>query len=83
MEIVLSSLSGRQRWVSLAELLVGAGIVIGLRRPGSWWKTVAWALAAALPMVALSDLAVGPIAEKHLGAPHASKATDSSSPSLG
>lgn len=105
----------RQRWISLAEFLVGSVIVIGhnvyhkvpnevpilfvlgwisirmrdggwktvgLKRPDSWWKTVAWALVSAALIVVLSDVVVGPIAEKFLGTQHSSKALDTDKPTL-
>jgi uncharacterized protein len=97
-------MSTRERLISLAEILLGAAIVIGhnvfhkvpnevpilfvlgwisihfrnggwkamgLHRPESWWKTVAWALVAATLIVVLSDVVVGPLAEKHFGLQHA------------
>ena len=97
-------MSTRKRLISLAEILLGAAIVIGhnvfhkvpnevpilfvlgwisihfrnggwkaigLARPQSWWKTVAWALAAAALIVLLSDVVAGPLAEKHFGAQRA------------
>ncbi len=106
----------RQRLISLAELLLGAAIVIGhnvyhkvpnevpilfvlgwvsihvrnggwrkvgLRRPDSWWKTVAWALGAAILIVVLSDIVVGPLAEKYFGAQHAPKDMDNPTPTVG
>jgi membrane protease YdiL (CAAX protease family) len=100
----------RERLISLAEILLGAAIVIGhnvfhkvpnevpilfvlgwisihfrnggwkavgLGRPQSWWKTVAWALAAAALIVLLSDVVAGPLAEKSFGAQHPPKSLDS------
>lgn len=113
MDTVENTLNNRQRWISLAELLLGALIVIGhnvyrvlpnevpilfvigwvsiklrnggwknigLRRPDSWWRTVAWALATAAVIVVLSDVLVGPIAEKYLGVEQASKIIGTSTP---
>lgn len=108
-------LTTRQRWISFAEVVLGALIVIGhnvyhivpnevpilivlgwlslrvrdggwkavgLRKPDSWAKTVLWALLAAALIVVLSDVVVGPIAEKFLGTQHASKALETSTPNL-
>lgn len=108
-------MTSRQRWISFAEVVLGALIVVGhsvyhivpnevlilfvigwislrardggwktvgLRKPGSWPKTILWALLAAALIVVLSDIVVGPIAEKYLGAQHASKALQTSTPNL-
>jgi membrane protease YdiL (CAAX protease family) len=108
-------LTSRQRWISFAEVVLGALIVVGhnvyhivpnevpilfvigwislrvrdggwravgLRKPDSWWKTVVWALLAAALIVVLSDVVVGPIAEKYLGAQHASTVMQTSTPNL-
>jgi len=108
-------LTSRQRWISFAEVVLGALIVVGhnvyhivpnevpilfvigwislrvrdggwravgLRKPGCWWKTVLWALLAAALIVVLSDVVVGLIAEKYLGAQHASTVMQTSTPNL-
>ena len=108
-------MTSRQRWISFAEIVFGALIVVGhnvyhivpnevpilfvigwvslrvrdggwkavgLRKPGSWWKTALWALLAAAVIVVLSDVVVGPIAEKHLGVQHAPKVMETSAPNL-
>ena len=47
-------------WISL-RLRDGGWKAAGLRRPSSWWKTVALALAAAAALQLGSELAVGPL----------------------
>lgn len=69
-------------WISIS-LRDGGWKSVGLRKPASWWKTVAWALVTAFLIVVLSDVVVGPIAEKFLGAAHSSKAIETSTPTLG
>jgi uncharacterized protein len=66
-------------WISI-WLRNGGWRNVGLRKPDSWAKTVAWALATAALVVVLSDVVVGPIAEKYLGAQHAPKSLDTSTP---
>lgn len=68
-------------WVSV-RVRNGGWKAVGLRKPDSWWKTVAWALAAAALIVVLSDLVIGPLAEKHFGAQHASKGLDTDKPTV-
>ncbi len=68
-------------WVSI-RLRDGGWKTIGLKRPDSWWRTVGWALAAAALIVLLSDVVVGPLAEKFLGAQHASKSLEAAKPTL-
>jgi len=60
-------------WISL-HVRDGGWKAVGLRKPDSWTKTVLWALLAAALIVVLSDVVVGPIAEKFLGAQPALKA---------
>ena len=69
-------------WISI-HFRNGGWKAVGLRKPDSWWKTVAWALAAAALIVVLSDLVVGPMAEKHFGAQHAPKGLDSDVHNIG
>jgi CAAX protease family protein len=69
-------------WISV-RLRDGGWKAIGLRAPDSWLKTLAWAFVSAATIVVLSDLVVGPIAEKFLGAEHASKALATSNHDLG
>ena len=68
-------------WASV-HVRNGGWKAVGLRKPDSWWKTVAWALATAALIVALSDVVAGPIAEKHFGAQHAPKGLDSDKPNV-
>src|SRR6516164_6393539 len=58
-------------WISI-RLRDGGWRTIGLKRPDSWWRAVGWALASAALIILLSDVVVGPFAEKFLGAQHAS-----------
>jgi membrane protease YdiL (CAAX protease family) len=60
-------------WISI-RLRDGGWKAVGLRAPHSWWKTLGWAVVSAATIVVLSDMAVGPIAERFLGAERASKA---------
>ncbi|MGB9072273.1 MAG: CPBP family intramembrane glutamic endopeptidase [Terriglobales bacterium] len=60
-------------WISI-QVRNGGWKSVGLKRPTSWWKTVAWALAAAALITVLSDVVVGPLAEKHFGVRQDSKA---------
>ena len=69
-------------WISI-HFRNGGWKNVGLRRPDSWWNTVVYALAAAALIVVLSDLVVGPAAEKHFGAQHESKSLDSDVHSIG
>jgi len=68
-------------WISLL-VRDGGWKTVGLRKPDSWSKTVLWALLAAALIVVLSDVVVGPIAEKFLGAQHGSKGLETSTPNL-
>jgi membrane protease YdiL (CAAX protease family) len=68
-------------WISL-HVRDGGWKATGLRKPDSWSKTVLWALLAAALIVVLSDVVVGPIAEKFLGAQHGSKGLETSTPNL-
>ena len=68
-------------WISL-HVRDGGWKTVGLRKPDSWSKTVLWALLAAALIVVLSDVVVGPIAEKFLGAQHGSKGLETSTPNL-
>ena len=69
-------------WISI-RLRDGGWKAIGLTSPKSWWKAVAWALVSAAAIVVLSDIVVGPIAEKFFGSQHGSKALASSTHDLG
>jgi membrane protease YdiL (CAAX protease family) len=69
-------------WISV-RLRDGGWKAIGLRAPDSWWKTVAWALVSAAAIVVLSDVVIGPMAERFLGAERASKAFETSAHDLG
>jgi membrane protease YdiL (CAAX protease family) len=68
-------------WISL-RVRDGGWKAVGLQKPDSWAKTILWALLTAALIVVLSDVVVGPIAEKFLGAQHASKAVEPSDSSL-
>ena len=68
-------------WISL-RVRDGGWKAVGLRKPASWAKTLLWALLAAALIVVLSDVVVGPTAEKFLGTQHESKALEISTPSL-
>ena len=68
-------------WLSI-RLRNGGWRAIGLARPGSWLRTVAWALAATALIMLVADGVVGPFAERHFGAIRVSKALDLASPSL-
>jgi len=68
-------------WISI-RLRDGGWRTIGLKRPDSWWRAVGWALASAALIILLSDVVVGPFAEKFLGAQHASKDLDAAKPTL-
>src|SRR6476620_7864296 len=48
-------------WISL-RLRNGGWKAAGLIRPRSWWKTVAWAVGAAVALQVGSELVVGPLA---------------------
>ncbi len=69
-------------WVSI-HFRNGGWRKVGLRRPDSWGRTVAWALGAAILIVVLSDVVVGPLAEKHFGAQHAPKGMENPVVSVG
>ena len=61
-------------WVSL-RLRDGGWKVAGLRRPNSWWKTVALAVGAAAILQLDSEIVVGPLASRLWPAPqHISQA---------
>lgn len=66
-------------WISI-QLRNGGWKAVGLKKPDSWWKTVAWALATATLIVVLSDVIVGPLAEKHFGAQHEPKSLETAAP---
>ncbi len=67
-------------WISI-RLRNGGWKAVGLGKPASWRKTVAWALVTAALIVVLSDVVVGPIAEKHFGAQHSSNSLETATPS--
>jgi CAAX protease family protein len=69
-------------WISI-QVRNGGWKSAGLKKPPSWWRTVAWALVAAALIVVLSDVVVGPLAEKHFGVQQASKALETTAPSAG
>jgi len=68
-------------WISI-RVRNGGWKSVGLKKPASWWKTVAWALVAAALITVLSDVVVAPLAEKHFGVRQESKglATTTHSP---
>lgn len=69
-------------WISIS-VRNGGWKAVGLSRPKSWWKTLAWALLAAGLIIVLSDVVVGPLAERRFGVQHASEALDSNAHSIG
>jgi membrane protease YdiL (CAAX protease family) len=61
-------------WISL-RLRDGGWKAVGLRRPNSWWKTVALAVGAAAVLQLGSEIMVGPLASRLWPAPqHVSQA---------
>lgn len=69
-------------WISI-YFRNGGWKAVGLRRPDSWWKTVAWAVVAAALIILLSDFVVGPRAERHFGVQHASERLEPNVHSVG